>query len=371
MTVAVVAGAIANKPRNGGEAWVRLSWVLGLKRLGIDAWLIEEVASDVAAGGRGWFESVVRDFGLGDRSALVDPDGRSLAGAAPDVLVDALASADVLVNISGNLTCERLLALPRRRVYLDLDPGYTQFWHVQRLLGSLLDRHEEFLTVALAIGRSACSIPTGGIDWRPTPPPVLLDEWPVAAPVRERRFTTVGAWRGGYGKVEHEGHTFGQKAHEFRRFANVPNGVGAPCEVALDIHPGDQKDADHLQDGGWHLVDPRAVAGDPDAFRTYVQESMAELSPAQGIYVETRSGWFSDRTTRYLASGRPAVVQDTGLPPEIPRGEGLLTFTTPDEAVAAANAVIEDYGRHARAARRIAEEHFGSERVLSDVLERS
>ena len=70
---------------------------------------------------------------------------------------------------------------------------------------------------------------------------------------------------------------------------------------------------------------------DPARYRDYVQRSSAELSPAQGIYVDTRSGWFSDRTAAYLASGRPAVVQDTGQD-LVPTGEGLLTFRTADEA---------------------------------------
>jgi len=369
VTVAVVAGALANKAHNGGEAWVRLSWVLGLRQLGLDAWLVEEVAPEVSATDRAWFESVVERFGLGERSALVDSEGRSLAGVPAEALSEAMAIAELLVNISGNLTCERLLSLPNRRVYVDLDPGYTQFWHLARALGPVLERHDTFLTVALAIGRPSCSIPTGGFDWRPVAPPVVLDDWPVTRKPSQRRLTTVAGWRGGYGRVEHDGHTFGQKAHEFRRLADVPRGLGAPCEIALDIDPADDDDADALMAGGWQLVDPREVAGDPDAFRRYVQASSAELSAAQGIYVETGSGWFSDRTTRYLASGRPAVVQETGLPPEIPRGEGLLTFRTPAEASAAARAVLDNYASHARAARRLAEEHFASDLVLGSVLE--
>jgi hypothetical protein len=369
VTVAVIAGALASKPHNGGEAWVRLSWVLGMRRLGFDVWLVEEVPREVSASDRNWFESVVECFGLGERCALIGPKGRSLAGVPADALSEAIATAELLVNISGNLTCERLLGLPDRRVYLDLDPGYTQFWHLARALGPAFERHEAFLTVALAIGRPSCSIPTGGVVWHPVPPPVVLDDWPVTREPSERRMTTVAGWRGGYGRVEHNGHTFGQKAHEFRRLAAVPQGLDAPCEIALDIHPEDQKDADILKARGWRLADPREVAGDPDAFRRYVQASSAELSPAQGIYVETGSGWFSDRTTRYLASGRPAVVQETGLPPGIPRGEGLLTFRTPEEAAAAARDVLDNYATHARAARRVAEEHFASDLVLGSVLE--
>jgi hypothetical protein len=369
MTVVVVAGALANKPGNGGEAWVRLSWLLGLRRLGVEAWFVEQIdppmLDDRAVA---WFEQVAGRFGFAERAALLRSDGHVVRGPDAEQLHEAAARADLLLNLSGNLTLEPLLSLPRRRAYVDLDPGYTQLWHLAGALGPALSRHEELLTVGLAIGADACSLPLDGRRWRPVPPPVPLDQWPAVAEAPAPRFTTVASWRGGYGRVEHEGRLLGQKAHEFRRFADVPRESGAQFEAALAIHPADDADAERLLNGGWQLVDPGAVAGDPDAFRRYVQGSLAEFSPAQGTYVETRCGWFGDRTTRYLASGRPAVVQATGLPPELPCDEGLLTFSTPAEAVAATEAVLAEPDRHARAARRIAEEHFDADRVVGDVL---
>ena len=118
------------------------------------------------------------------------------------------------------------------------------------------------------------------------------------------------------------------------------------------------------------VVDPqRAVAADPDAFRQYVQNSAAEFSPAQGIYVETNSGWFSDRTVRYLASGKPALVQDTGWAAHLPSGDGLLAFTTPEEALAGIDRINSDYPAHARRAAEIAREHFDATRVLPALLD--
>lgn len=381
MTVVVVAGALANKPHNGGEAWVRLSWALGLERLGFDVWLIEEISPESArdAAGRpvalersenlGWFERVTARFGLRERSALVGSDGIWIAGPALDELEEIASEAALLVNISGNLTLDGVLRAPRRRAYVDLDPGYTQFWHAAGQLGDALERHDAHLTVGLAIGTGTCSVPTGGIGWRPVRPPALLDEWPEGPAEDPSRFTTVGSWRGGYGRVEHDGHLLGQKAHEFRRLADLPDRVAATCEAALYIDPADEADRDALSAGGWQLTDPREVAGDPDAYREFIQGSGAELSTAQGIYVETGSGWFSDRTACYLASGRPAVVQETGLGDAIPTGEGLLTFRDADEAAAAVTTVASDYDRHAAAARRIAEEHLDARTVLTDALE--
>jgi hypothetical protein len=164
--------------------------------------------------------------------------------------------------------------------------------------------------------------------------------------------------------VCHEGKTYGLKAHEFRKFIDVPRRAGRDFEIALQIHPQDKKDLDALLAHGWTISDPRQAADSPAAFRGYVQNSSAEFSVAQGVYVDTNSGWFSDRTVRYLASGRPALVQDTGFSRNYPVGEGLLAFRTVDEALAGAESIVLDYRKHCRAARRIAEEYFDSGKVL-------
>jgi hypothetical protein len=116
-------------------------------------------------------------------------------------------------------------------------------------------------------------------------------------------------------------------------------------------------------------VDPKVVAPDPEAFRRYVRASGAEFSVAQGIYVETESGWFSDRTVRYLASGKPALVQDTGFGRNLPTGEGLVAFRTLDEAIGGAERIANDYEEHCRAARALAEEYFDSDTVLGNLIE--
>jgi hypothetical protein len=179
----------------------------------------------------------------------------------------------------------------------------------------------------------------------------------------------VASWRGGYGRVEANGHLYGQKAHEFRRFVKLPELTGSNFEIALDIQPADAADGDLLRRHNWRLVDPTRVAATPDDFRCYVQQSAAEFSVAQGIYIETRSGWFSDRTTRYLASGKPALVQDTGFSPSLPSGEGLVVFADVDGAVAGVRAIQRDYETHAAAARAIAVEHFDSDKVLGRLLD--
>jgi len=167
--------------------------------------------------------------------------------------------------------------------------------------------------------------------------------------------------------VAWEGITYGLKLHEFRKVFHLTERVSADFEIALDIHDGDMRDREALAAHGWRLVPPAETVGTPQSFQQYIQDSSAEFSVAQGVYAHAKSGWFSDRSTRYLASGRPVLVQDTGLA-MIPTGEGIVTFSTPDEAAAGAEDILARFDQHSAAARDLAAEHFESSRVLNRLL---
>jgi hypothetical protein len=141
-------------------------------------------------------------------------------------------------------------------------------------------------------------------------------------------------------------------------------------ELALDIHPAETPDLELLRRNGWHLVDPTEVAPDPGRYRDYVQRSKAELMISKNMYVEARSGWLSDRSLCYLASGKPVLAEDTGFTDVHPAGAGLVPFGTLEEAVAGAGEIAADYGRHAAAARELAEDRFSSHKVLPRLLDR-
>ncbi len=315
-----------------------------------------------------YFARVTERFGLANRAVLFsEREGRS-AGLGWNVAEDVAEAADLLINISGHLTLDTLKRRFRKRAFIDQDPGYTQLWHLDGLAEDRLRDHHFYFTVGENIGTPACGIPTDGIEWRPVRQPVVLDQWPAAAGTSLTRFTTVATWRGPYGCVTFEGRSLGVKAHEFRKFVALPELAGQPFEIALAIDPADRRDVDALREHAWTLVDPRSVACDPFRFRSYVQGAGAEFSVAQGMYVETRSGWFSDRTARYLASGKPALVQDTGFGCTYPTGCGLVAFRTLEEAARGARAIARDYRVHARAARAIAEEFFDSDKVITRFL---
>jgi len=365
--IAIVAGALANKAWNGGNAWARLSWTQGFERLGVETFFVEQLQPGAPADAITYFERVTKEFGLTGRSALLDQSGARVHGLARAELERVASNADLLVNMGGHLSDDRLKRAVGRRLYLDDDPGYTQFWHAAGNGSSRLAGHDHYMTFGARIGRGSCSIPSNGIQWMGIVPPVVLADWPVTA-TGPGRFTTVGTWRGPYGPVEYRGRRYGQKVHEFRKVVDLPQRVEAEFELALAIDPSETTSIDLLARRGWHLVDPGAVAHDPRAFRRYVQGSGAEFSVAQAIYVETRGGWFSDRTTRYLAAGKPVVVQDTGFSDWIQVGKGLLAFTTFEEAVSCADEVLADYEGHAQAARALAEKHFDSDLVLGGLL---
>jgi hypothetical protein len=376
----LVAGALANKPLNGGEAWVRLNWVLGLARLGHRVHLVEQLAPEVCVDRRGspapfrsslnasYFRAVVRSFGLERCATLVCGEGAETLGLTYRELGQLAASADVLVNISGHLRLRSLLERVRRRVFVDLDPGFTQAWHERGEADAGVAGHDAHFTVGGNVGQPECAIPTAGIRWRPVRPPLVLALWPAAPPRPAGPFTTVAKWRHPYGPIALRGREYGLKHHEFRRVIDLPRRAGAAFEIALDIDPGDRADREALEQHGWRIREAGATVPGPLSFRRFVRDSGAEFSVAQGIYVETRSGWFSDRTACYLASGRPAVVQATGFEDAQPTGEGLLAFHTFEEAVERVEEVAADYERHARAARRLAEECFDSDRVLAEFL---
>jgi hypothetical protein len=309
---------------------------------------------------------VTARFGLEDAALLHGEE--TVAGLSIDVVREVAQDAELFVNLSGNLRDLTLVGGCRRKVYVDLDPGYTQFWHANGIDVGLAG-HDHYVTIGARIGDADCGVPTSGIDWQPVAPPVVLDQWPVAA-TGAGRFTTVATWRGAYGRAEYNGHVYGLKAHEFRRVRDLPRRSPFDFEVALAIDPADQADRADLVDAGWQLVRPEDVASGPERFRDYVRASSAEFSVAQGIYVETQCGWFSDRTAAYLAAGKPVLLQDTGFADAYRSGKGVVSFRNLDEAVAGAAKIVSDYPEHCQAARRLAEEHFDSDLVLGRLLER-
>jgi hypothetical protein len=364
----LLAGMVAGDPRQGGASWAVLQYVAGLSELGHEVVLVEPVAAEAlepAGGTVGYFESLPL---LEGRAALLG-DGRETVGMGYRELLEFARGADLLLNISGMLRDQPLLEAVSTRAFLDLDPGFNQVWQEAGAeMG--IDLHTHFVTVGVRIGTEDCPIPTLGRNWIPTLPPVALPHWPPADdPPSRNAFTSVGHWRS-YGSIEHQGVHYGQRAHALRELFDLPRRVDASFELALGIHSDEVDDLQALREHGWGLLDPDEVAATPAAYADFVRGSKAELCVAKSGYVNSRSGWFSDRSACYLASGRPVAAQDTGFGKSLPVGEGLLAYSSTKEAAAAVTEIERDYGRHSRAARALGEEHLDANKVLPRLLER-
>ncbi len=375
--LAIVAGYLAGHPV-GGHVFSILHWLAGLRSLGYDVVFAEhhgwpdacwnpvtKTLSDDPAYGLGELADYAARLGLRGW-CFVDAAGR-YHGMSPEQLSAACRHADVLLGLWTVTWLEEFREC-RRRIFIDTDPGFTQFGMSPDVPASLayaspVDFHEHY-SYGARIGQRDCPIPTHGLVWRPVRPPVALDLLPPRFVPEARCFTTVMSWSPRK-PIVYEGVEYGQKDVEFWRIAALPSRVDACLEIAL----GGQAPYDAIKRAGWHLADAAAVTATPWTYRDYIGESRGEFSVAVNLEVKARSGWFSDRTAAYLASGKPAVVQETGFSDDLPCGEGLFAFRSIDDAADAIQAIGRDYERHCRAARRIAEEHLDARRVIGRVLQ--
>ena len=380
MTI-IVGTSIAKYWRWPGAYDCRVAYVLGLKKLGHRVYLIDDLgtaplfdadhrpADFESWPGRREFERWTRAYGIWPDCCLIRDNGKTSFGMTFDQAVEIARSADLLININGKLRNPEIFRGPAARAYVDEQPALTQVYHGQYQVDQGLAGHDEFFSFGLNIGTPRCPIPDCGRRWHPFPPPVFLDNWPVAAPARGEggRFTTISSWDN-RATFDFDGKYSGEKSDNWRKVLDLPrHRAGRQFEIAMIIHPRYADDINRFGDHGWLLTDPSRLKTFND-YREFIADSRAEFSIANNRYSQFRTGWFSDRSARYLATGRPVLVQSTGMEAVIPAGRGLLTFESLDEAAAGVDSIGADYAGHCRAARALAEEHFDSTKVMSGLL---
>lgn len=380
----IVAGIIGRYPW-GGVTWCSLMYLLGLRDLGHEVWYLEDtcecnydpdansMATDPAYALR-YIDESLAPFELSGRWCYVDYLGNH-HGIAAEEWKKVCASADLLVVLSGGVWNwrEEYRRIPGR-VFIDSDPAFTQLaiagayreaatdekkrWYVD-----FFREYTHLFTFGNSIGTEHSPVPTSGFAWLPTWQPVCTEYWkPSELPWRPV-WTTVMTW-----VIESFKDVGGNKDQEFLKVLDLAGRARAQRGPELELAVNGP--TEFLRGHGWRCVDAFAVSRDLWRYHSYLASSRAEFSVAKHTYVETRSGWFSDRTECYLATGRPAVVQNTGFSHWLPTGQGLIAWSTPEEAWEAIREVECDYARHARAARQIALEHFDASRVLGSLLSR-
>lgn len=373
----LVLGYIVRGPL-AGLVWHHLQYVLGLARLGHEVYYVEDsddypscydpiqqvTTADPTYGLR-FARRLFARAGFGDQWAYYDAHSTQWFGPAA-TLVEALGrSADIVINLSGITPLRSWLMQVPVRAYIDTDPVFTQIRHLNSPSArEHAARHNVFFSFGELLGTAASATPDDGLPWRPTRQPAVLDAWPVTPPPARPRFTTVFQWQS-YTAPTYQGVHYGMKADSFGPYLDLPGRVRGTFELAL---AGSGAPRELLRSHGWQLRDPAPLSRTPRAYQRYIQRSSGEFSVAKEGYVTGRCGWFSERSACYLASGRPAIVQDTGYSKVLPTGAGLLAFKSPEEAIGAIERVRDDYDRHARAARALAESYFDSGKVLDRLL---
>lgn len=360
----------------GGQAWASLQYLLGLRALGHEVWYLEDCGDTTFV----WnWEKAEWDYGLDYPAACVQsclaPFGfgehwiyRTDAGARGMPLEkfrSICAGTDLLILRAVPLWVWRAeYNLPRRRAFIDVDPGFTQIAiaNGDRGIADGIARCERRFTVAQRIGAADCLIPQNGGPWVKTLPPVFLPEWPVAGS-SATHFTSIMRWQG-FREASHGGKSFGQRDQEFPKFIELPKFTAQKFRLAL-MGAKPEEFTPH----GWEVAPGEVVSRTAAAYREFIQRSRAEFGVPKHGYVAMRGGWFSDRSVCYLASGRPVAVEDTGLSDWLPVGEGLLTFHDLASARDVVGKINSDYKRHRRAARALAEKYFATDRVLPELLE--
>jgi hypothetical protein len=378
----IVLGSLIREP-TGGNAWANLSYVHGLAELGHDVYYVEDsddypacydprisaATTDPTYGLRFAANTFAR-LGLGDRWAYYDAHDDEWKGARARDARALCKSADLIVSYSGmwgNPLREWLQTVPRRSM-IDGDPGFTQ---VRNLVDPMFRRRCEaytaFFTIGANIGKPHCTIPADGFPWETTRPPISLAAWPCVPVPLNARYTTVMQWETFPKPMRYGDLSLATKSESFQAFADLPRRLGPIFEVGVRSRWA-SPDA-MLRRAGWEIADIDGISRDPWAYQSFIQRSRAEFGIAKAAYVETQSGWFSERSAAYLASGRPVLHQDTGFPDWLPCGKGVFAFRSPDEVIDAVSRIDSDYDVHCRAARELAAEYFSGERVLPPLID--
>lgn len=373
----IIGSYMVRYPMGGMMSWV-LQYLLGFQRLGHEVFFVEksgytdscydpitDTMSDDAAYGTRVVHALLSRFGLGARWCYVDAGG-SYHGLARAEIEAAFRKADLFIDMGthGNWLAEA--ADTGLRVLVDGEPAFTQMkMENRRGAGETVPSYDRYYTTGRNVGTPASTAPTAGERWGWIFHPVDVDLFAPSPVRRDAPFTTVMNWQS-YEPIRYRGIDYGHKDVEFQKFIGLPHETDARLELAVS---GKGIPRERIRESGWRLRDAHAVTISFDSFSRYIRDSRGEFGVCKSGFVVTRSGWFSDRSAAYLASGRPVVLQETGFSAHLPCGEGLFAVHSAEDAAAAIDEIETRYEFHARRAREVAEEYLNARKVLGDFLE--
>lgn len=376
----VVLGYIVRGPL-GGMCWHHLQYVLGLKQMGHDVLFLEdsedypacynpdsfEMTTDPSYG-LAFIRNLFNYFGLQKNWAYFDANTNNWFGLQKEKVLSFTRSADLVLNISGiNPARDWWINIPAR-ILIDTDPGFTQIKHLcdQEAL-KLAQLHNSFFSFGENVGNKNCLVPADGFKWQATRQPLFMKAWKQEISPGNKGWTTVMQWDS-YKDRKYNHLTFGMKSLSFQEYKELPEHLpGETFEIALG---GTTAPVKELGNYGWSIISSQIPTKTPWSYQEFIKTSKGEWSVAKHGYVASRSGWFSERSAAYLASGKPVIVQDTGFSDFLPATKGILAFSTLEEAIEKVKAAGSDYKNHCLKAREIADQYFGHEKVLKCLLDK-
>ena len=374
-TIVICTHNVLGASEWGGHMWVYLQYIESLRQLGCEVYWMEDLDSETEskkdAKSVGRLARKLDGFGLAEK-LIIFRRVEQLRGGPPEIkflgtneaqAAQIFAKAELLLNFSYALDRE-LLSRFRRTALIDIDPALLQFWISTGQL--MVHPHDLYFTTGETVGTINSLIPDCGLPWRRIRPPICLEWWPYAKVPCSGAFSTVSNWAGYDWLLENGTLSENTKRVAFLAFKDLPRHTPQPLELALWIL--DEQERRLMEEHGWRIQNSGDVAGTPELYQQYIQRSHGEFSCAKPSCMKWQNAWVSDRTLCYLASGRPVVVQDTGPSDILPNGLGMFRFSTIEQAVHALAAINEDYPRHRRAARELAESYFDGRRILSGLL---
>lgn len=378
MTIFLGCGFAAKYREGGGVFSVPLQWMLGLKRLKLDAiWLeVFPGTGDQAADRMAIrnFRIQLRHHGLDNNYCLLyqpqPNDSHALnemanIGMSESALRARLAGPNTLLNLSYSIHPPLLMQF-ERRIFCDLDPSEIFYWMTKMEMGQ--SYHHEFWTIGLNAGASDCQLPKSRLRWE-TFFPLVDTKFIQPHPMPSRpKLTTIGQWYWD-GSIEVDGRFPDlSKKVAFERYLDLPARIPkARFELAMNIGRLDPERR-RLKERGWHVVDPHRVAKTPARYYRYVATASAEFTAIKGVDVAWRTGWLSDRAALFLAMGRPVITEDTGASAYLPEKNGFHFVHDLESADEAVNEMIADGPLLSRRSRAVAVELFDSERNLGKIL---
>jgi hypothetical protein len=372
----ILGSYMVRYPLGGNLLWA-LQWLLGLKILGHDVYFVEKAGyqnacfdpvqgamTDDCTYGVNTVIKLLKYYDLDKKFCFVDIN-ETYFGIERVEIEKLFSSADLFIDMGTHGTWLSEASFSGMRVLVELEPAYTQMKMQNRIdAGEKLPHYDYYYTNGLNIGTALSESPTANILWRHVTNPVIPELFDLYAPPDGAAFTTVMNWQA-HDEIEFQGRHYGQKNEEFRKFELLPKLVDVPLELAVS---GKNVPANRLQEIGWRLRKAHKVTHSVESYIDYITSSLGEFGVCKNVFVETNSGWFSDRSAAYLASGRPVVIQSTGFEQHFPCGCGLFAVRGPNEAAEAIREIVADYRVHSKAARSIALERLDARIILGNFL---